>query len=175
MAKKSKKPPEPKEEKKGKMGRYDSELYNTIVNFYERSKKVIEDRGIFKNAERYTKMYENDPWRAKGLERAEHLSEIKIAVAFDVIETGLSVVTARAPMPDIQPRFSEDNEEFATIQELRAKIREEEAYLKALISLVGSARFRWAMASPSGKMERTDVFLQPCQETIPGYRNMLAC
>ena len=124
MVKKDKKP---KAEKKGKQGlRKDPDLYNDIINYYERSKKVIEDRGIFKDAERYTLMYENKPWKAKNIHRAAHLSEVEIAIAFDVIETGLSVVTARAPMPDVQPRFSEDNKEFQAIQELRLKAQQSE-------------------------------------------------
>jgi len=88
--------------------RRDAELYQYVVNAYRRSKKYIESRNIFTNAERYSKMYENEPYEAHSIWRPSYLSKVKIAIAFDVIETGLPVATSRPPMPDVEPELGDE-------------------------------------------------------------------
>lgn len=109
-------PKEQQTEQEQKLGiRKDPELYAEILGYYKRSEKYLKERGVFEQARKYTKMYEGDLWEAQGLSRAAHLSEVKVSIAFDVIETGLSVVTARTPTPDVEPKFDVDNEEYQQI------------------------------------------------------------
>jgi hypothetical protein len=96
-----------KEKKQGL--RYDPDTYHYVINALKRSQKYIKERGIFEKAEKYRLMYENEPQKAIGWWRKGNLSNMKIAIAFDAIETVLPVVTARAPMPDIKPEFSLEN------------------------------------------------------------------
>ena len=103
--------------------RKDPELYNQVVNAYRRSKKFKEELGIMEQVEKYDLYYQNEPWKAAGMERAEHLSEMKIPIAFDVVETGLALVTARAPMPDVKPLIDSENNE-----ELTSAMNDEESF-----------------------------------------------
>ena len=42
--------------------RQDEELYNKIISYWNRSKDYINDRDIFKSANKYNQLYENEPW-----------------------------------------------------------------------------------------------------------------
>lgn len=96
--------------------RQDPKLYDQIIAYWNRSKDYIKDREIFDQAELYKKLYENEPWgNVPGMNRPEHLSKIKVPIANDVIETGLSVATARIPMPEVDPEI-----EYETYQNLVA-------------------------------------------------------
>lgn len=86
--------------------RRDPKLYQAIVAIFERSRDNIKDKGIFKDAETYKKVYDNEPWGTlPKMERPDHLSKLKIPVASSYIETGLSVATARPPRPTIEPEI----------------------------------------------------------------------
>jgi len=86
--------------------RQDSELYDKIISYWNRSKDYIKEREIFDKAELYNNLYENEPWgNIPGMNRPEHLTKMKVPIANDVIETGLSVATARVPMPEVDPEI----------------------------------------------------------------------
>jgi len=99
--------------------RHDPELYTYVLNAYETSRKYMENRGIFERINRYKKMYENDPYTAQGISREGDLSECKIAIAYDIIETGLPIATGRMPIPDIDPMINSDNEEYLAIKDMQ--------------------------------------------------------
>ena len=61
-------------------------------------------------------MYENNPWEAQGVHREGDLSEVKVAIAFDIIETGLPVATGRMPVPDIDPMLDGRNPEYLQVK-----------------------------------------------------------
>jgi hypothetical protein len=46
--------------------RNDPDTYTYVMRALKRSQKYIEERGIFKKAERYSLMYENEPQKAIG-------------------------------------------------------------------------------------------------------------
>jgi hypothetical protein len=93
-------------EDKHKGLRKDPELYKQIISTWERSRDYIKDRRIFIEAERFQKVYDNDPWNAfPKMDRPEHLTKLKVPIAMDVIETGLSVATSQIPRPDIEPEI----------------------------------------------------------------------
>lgn len=98
--------------------RRDPELYAYVLNAYNRSRKFIEERQIFERIGRYKKMYENNPWEAQGVHREGDLSEVKVAIAYDIIETGLPVATGRMPVPDIDPCIDGRNAEYLQIKQL---------------------------------------------------------
>jgi len=97
--------------------RKDHALYKYIVDAYNASKEVIEKRGIYDKARKYTKMYENKSWEALKQRRAAHLTKFEIAIAFDAIETGVNIVTARIPRPDIQPSFDSNYEPYVALKQ----------------------------------------------------------
>jgi len=89
--------------------RKDDELYNTIMLWFERSYNYIKERGLPTQWNRCQKIYENDVWAGLGRSRARHLTKCRIPVAFDAIETGLPVATARMPKPDVKPVIKADS------------------------------------------------------------------
>ena len=96
--------------------RRDPGLYAYVISAYERSRKYMEERGIFDRISRCKKMYENDPWTAQGVHRDGDLSEVKIAIAYDIIETGLPIATGRMPVPDVDPCIDGRNQEYMQIK-----------------------------------------------------------
>jgi len=110
--------------------RKDPKLYKYVIDAFKRSKKFKEELKVMEKAEKYDKYYNNDPWEASGNKRADHLSEVKIAIAFDVIETGLPIVTARSPMPDVNPMIDNESEEYQQIMSLEGE--EQESKLEKL-------------------------------------------
>ncbi|MCP4493192.1 MAG: hypothetical protein GY820_38710 [Gammaproteobacteria bacterium] len=100
--------------------RQDDELYRWIVAAYERSKKALETLGVFDDAEKYAKVYDDGAWGVlETLNRPDHLSKVDIHLAFDVIETGLAVATSRPPAPDVDAKFGLENPEYQKIVEMR--------------------------------------------------------
>ena len=105
--------------------RKDPELYKYIRDCYNRSADYIKSRKIFEKSQRYSKMYENgDAWAATGTTRAGHLSKVKISIAFEAIETSLTLVTSRVPKPDIQPRFDQKYQPYIQAKELMRQAHE---------------------------------------------------
>jgi hypothetical protein len=98
--------------------RKDPVLYQYIVDSYKKAQKFKEELRVMEKAEKYDLYYNNEPWKAAGTSRADHLSEVKIAIAFDVIETGLPIVTARAPMPDVDPMVDNESKEYQAIADM---------------------------------------------------------
>lgn len=89
--------------------RKDKELYEQIVEWFKRSKDNIDDKKVFDQADVYQRLYDNNPWDTlPKMFRPEHLTKMRVPIACDVVETGLSVATARAPMPDIEPELDRD-------------------------------------------------------------------
>lgn len=95
---------------KGNKGlRKDKELYEQIVEWFKRSKDNIDEKKVFDQADVYQRLYDNNPWDTlPKMFRPEHLTKMRVPIACDVIETGLSVATARPPMPDIEPELDRD-------------------------------------------------------------------
>lgn len=83
--------------------RKDPDLFNTVINAFDRSENYIKERKFPENWYKYQKIYENDVWAGTGKARARHLSKVNIPIGFDVVETGLPIATSRTPKPDVKP------------------------------------------------------------------------
>lgn len=92
--------------------RLDPQLYNYIVNSFHRSRDYIKERELPKIWRQAAKLYENEPWKGLRINRAANLSKVRIAIASDIIETGLPIATARPPMPDVNPEIDVASEEY---------------------------------------------------------------
>ncbi len=103
--------------------RQDKELYDNIIKHFKVCRQ--EQAEMFREAEIYQKVYENEPWGAlPDMTRPDHLSKLKIPIAEDVIETGLSVATARTPRPTIEPEIDPEKLDmlFSQLEENPEKI-----------------------------------------------------
>lgn len=111
--------PEDKDQELRKGIRYDNALYGYIKACYNKSAEHIKQNRTFQQAEKFSRMYEDgNAWAATGQpNRGRFLSEVKISVGFDAIETKLNIITTRVPKPDIQPRF---DEKYAPYQQTKA-------------------------------------------------------
>jgi hypothetical protein len=75
------------------------ELFNQIINDYREDRRTLFARDLPKMWERYEDHYRNDYW--KDIDRDEHLSSMSSNGLFEVVESQLPVITARAPKPDV--------------------------------------------------------------------------
>lgn len=107
--------------------RTDEKLYKQILRAFERSKKWRDERKMQERWQKNSKLYENDSWEAMNATRDGELSKVKVAIAFDIVETGLPIATGRPPRPEIKVGLSIGNPIYQQYKQLQAAGMVEEA------------------------------------------------
>jgi hypothetical protein len=102
-------------------------LYKQVLRAYERSKKWREERKIQERWEKAAKLYENDAWKAMNATRDGELSQVKVAIAFDIVETGLPIATGRPPRPEIKIKLAYNSPEYQQYKAMLQQGMEKEA------------------------------------------------
>jgi len=74
-------------------------LFEAVLRDYKEDRRAIVLRKLPEMWMKYEEQYMNEYW--KHIERADHLSEMTSNALFEVVESQLPVITARAPKPDV--------------------------------------------------------------------------